>query len=105
MNIYLKERDAGDLTRYRNDATTLPDGFDTVAGFVAKNDPGLFDYLTEDPVLSLHEDERQLAERATRWGLPMHPVPASPAYVSRGFDRQLAFPAAFIVSLYEGGPA
>jgi hypothetical protein len=105
MNIYLAERDGGDLARYRPDPGSLPEGFDTVAGYVAKHDPGLFDYLTEDPVLSLLEDERTLAERAARWGVPALPVPASPAYASRGIEQQTAFPASLIVSLYEGGLA
>jgi hypothetical protein len=102
MNIHLEQRDGGDLGRYRPDPHSLPEGFDTVAGYVAKNDPGLFEYLTGDPVLSLLEDERALADRAARWGIPALPVPASPAYVSRGIEQQTAFPASLIVSLYEG---
>lgn len=83
--------------------TFTPPAFDTVWGFLSKEEPFTLDLMT-DPVLGLLEDQRRAVDLSQRRGIDPVPVAAPPAVARRNIPEVFAVPREVLLDVFPANP-
>lgn len=83
--------------------TAVPEGYETVWGFLAMEEPYVLDIML-DPVQSLMREQSRACSLAEQYGYDRLIVMAPPAVAARGVPSAYAFPMAILREVFPTNP-